>query len=59
MSKKELKEDAPTNALGASSSTPGTGAIDTYDPILFQHKKIVRRIVGVWKGKKDDRGIRR
>ena len=57
---KELKEDAPTNSLGASSSTPGTGPVDTYDPILFQHKKIVRRIVGTWKkGVQNDRGIRR
>lgn len=31
---KDLREDAPTNSMGASSSTPGTGAIDTYDPLL-------------------------
>lgn len=35
-----LSEDAPTNAMGASSSTPGTGAIDIYDPILIS---LVRR----------------
>jgi hypothetical protein len=55
---KELQEDAPINSMGASSSTPGTGGVDTYDPILFQRKQIVRRIVGTWKkGKKDGRGI--
>jgi hypothetical protein len=56
---KELKEDAPTNAIGTSSSTPGTGAVDTYDPILFQRKQIVRRVVGTWKKGKGDGGIRK
>lgn len=31
---RDLKEDVPTNAIGTSSSTPGAGAIDTYDPVL-------------------------
>jgi hypothetical protein len=35
-----LSEAAPTNAMGASSSTAGDGAIDTYDPVLIS---LVRR----------------
>ena len=41
-----LQEDSPglggvpTNAMGASSSTAGTGAIDTFDPVLIS---LVRR----------------
>lgn len=36
-----LKEDIPpTNAMGLSSSTPGTGAIDTFDPVLIS---LIRR----------------
>jgi hypothetical protein len=35
-----LSEAAPTNNFGASSSTAGTGGIDTYDPILIS---LVRR----------------
>ena len=35
-----LLEAAPTNSMGASSSTAGDGAIDTYDPILIS---LVRR----------------
>lgn len=31
---------APTNSMGASSSTAGTGAIDTFDPVLIS---LVRR----------------
>ena len=37
---KFLKEAAPTNSMGASSSTAGDGAIDTWDPILIS---LVRR----------------
>ena len=37
---KFLKEAAPTNAMGGSSSTAGAGAIDTWDPILIS---LVRR----------------
>jgi hypothetical protein len=34
------KEDAaPTNSMGASSSTHGTGSLDTYDPILSKKPK--------------------
>ena len=35
-----LMEDAPTNAMGASSSTAGDGNIDIYDPVLIS---LVRR----------------
>jgi hypothetical protein len=35
-----LSEAAPTNAMGGSSSTAGTGGIDTYDPVLIS---LVRR----------------
>ena len=35
-----LGEAAPTNAMGASSSTASTGAIDTFDPVLIS---LVRR----------------
>ena len=37
---KFLKEAAPTNAMGSSSSTAGAGPIDTWDPILIS---LVRR----------------
>ncbi len=37
-----IKEDAvPANTMGTSSSTPGTGGIDTFDPLLF--RRPVRR----------------
>jgi len=35
-----LGEAAPTNAMGASSSTAGSGSIDTFDPVLIS---LVRR----------------
>jgi len=39
---KPIKEDgiaaAPVNAMGASSSTAGTGGIDTFDPLLKKKK---------------------
>lgn len=35
-----LTEDLPTNAMGASSSTPGDGAVDIFDPVLIS---LVRR----------------
>ena len=35
-----LGEAAPTNAMGASSSTAGAGGIDTFDPVLIS---LVRR----------------
>lgn len=41
--KKYIREDAPTNSMGASSSVAGTGAIDTFDPILGAHDRIHKR----------------
>ena len=39
--KTKLSEDSmPVNCMGASSSTPGTGAIDTVDPLLSKKKKL-------------------
>lgn len=35
-----LLSEAPTNAMGASSSTPGDGSVDIYDPVLIS---LVRR----------------
>src|ERR1700722_17535398 len=35
-----LREEFPTNVMGASSSTAGTGPIDTFDPVLIS---LVRR----------------
>lgn len=45
--KEETVSAVPVNSIGGSSSTPGTGGIVTYDPILQRSKKlfdIVRRI---------------
>ena len=44
----KLKEDgvapAPVNAMGSSSSTPGTGGIDTFDPLMRKRlRNVVRR----------------
>jgi hypothetical protein len=39
VSKGIIVEDAPTNSMGASSSTQGSGPIDTYDPKLKSNKK--------------------
>ena len=49
---KILAEDAPTNSMGLSSSTPGRGAVDTFDPIL-KRNAIVRRFVNIWKKGKE------
>lgn len=35
-----LSEDGPANQMGASSSTPGDGSIDIYDPVLIS---LIRR----------------
>ena len=51
MVNKVLKEDGsaiPANAMGASSSSAGTGAIDTFDPKIgttMVRKKKLREIV--------------
>ena len=52
----KLAEDvaAPTNSMGASSSTPGSGAIDLYNPLLFQRRDLItRKMVTMWKKTKD------
>ena len=47
---REILEDIPANAMGTSSSTPGTGAIDTFDPILGSDKdKRKKRIKDMWR----------
>jgi hypothetical protein len=58
----KIKEDGegggvPANAMGASSSTAGTGGIDTFDPLL-QKKKKLRNIV-TRKTLEDVRGSRK
>lgn len=40
MSGRFLREDSPTNSMGASSSTPSDGSIDIFDPVLIS---LVRR----------------
>jgi len=40
----ELKEEIAANCMGASSSIAGTGAIDTFDPILKINRKRKERI---------------
>ena len=37
--KSVVKEEAPTNMMGNSSSTAGTGPIDTFDPLMKNKKK--------------------
>ena len=45
----KLKEDGAaavaTNNMGTSSSTAGTGGIDTFDPLLQKPKKKLRDII--------------
>lgn len=50
---KDIKEDVPTNSMGLSSSTPGTGAIDIFDPLLRAKLKQAKKkkIVDIWKRK--------
>jgi hypothetical protein len=45
MKKKIVKEDAPTNSVGTSSSIAGTGAVDTYDPLLTKKIKKISRVL--------------
>jgi hypothetical protein len=40
---RQLSEEFPTNAMGNSSSTSGTGPIDTFDPLLIK-KKAKRKV---------------
>jgi hypothetical protein len=39
----ETESGVPVNAMGASSSTPGTGNIDTYDPLLQVGKRKLKK----------------
>ena len=42
----KLKEDGvAVNAMGSSSSTAGTGGIDTFGPLLRKPKKKLREIL--------------
>jgi hypothetical protein len=41
----ETESGVPANAMGGSSSTAGTGGIDTYDPLLQKPKKKLRTII--------------
>lgn len=58
----KIKEDGeggvPANAMGSSSSTAGTGGIDTYDPLLQNKKKKLRNII-TRKSLEDVRGNRK
>lgn len=53
-----LNEDgiapSPANAMGGSSSTAGTGGIDTFDPLLKKRKKlsaiVTRKTLGEIRG---------
>lgn len=52
MDKKIVKEDGeafssttPVNQMGSSSSTAGTGGVDTYDPLMQKKKKKLRDII--------------
>lgn len=38
--KKKLKEEAPTNSMGSSSSVASTGSIDTFSPVMKKKKKL-------------------
>jgi hypothetical protein len=52
----DIKEDSPTNSMGASDATQGTGAITTYNPLLKVSKnrrdQLLRRFQTVLKKKK-------
>jgi hypothetical protein len=42
--KKIVKEDTPTNSMGTSSSVAGSGAVDTYDPLMRKKKpRVLKR----------------
>lgn len=38
----ETESSVPVNVMGSSSSTAGTGGIDTFDPLLKKNKMISR-----------------
>lgn len=55
----EMASTVPANAMGASSSTHGTGGIDIYDPLMHAGKTIKRKklkdIIGPSAMRKDKR----
>jgi hypothetical protein len=58
-----IKEDGvvsavPANAMGGSSSTAGTGGIDTFDPLMKKPKKKLSEII-TRKTLEDIRGSRK
>jgi len=52
MNRKHIVENVPTNSMGLSSATPGSGPIDTFNPILNRNK-VIRRFMTVWKKRKE------
>lgn len=38
-----IYEEFPTNAMGNSSSTSGTGPVDTFDPLQGFRNKLIKR----------------
>lgn len=38
-----IESEVAVNSMGTSSSTAGTGPIDTVDPLLGKRKKMIRR----------------
>ena len=55
----DIASTVPANAMGASSSTHGTGGIDTFDPLLMAGKTLKRKklsdIIGPSAMRKDKR----
>jgi hypothetical protein len=43
LKRKYLSEEAPTNAMGTSSSTSGSGPVDTFDTLMKLKNKILKR----------------
>lgn len=43
--KKNLKEEAPSNAIGDSSSVSGSGPIDTFSPLIRFKKKKKKEVI--------------
>ena len=52
----ETESGVPANAMGGSSSTAGTGGVDTYDPLLQAPKKKKLRSIVTRKTLEDIRG---
>lgn len=47
-----IEDAVPANAMGSSSSVAGTGAIDTFDPVLAARRARKRPLSRVWGGRK-------